>query len=70
LSFGDQFKNMGRIQEVLVIGLMIVFMFALIYLDIDFTLKIGIAGLAFAIIILALIASQLLALQKEAAKQQ
>jgi len=70
LSFGNSLKNLGTVQEALVLGLMIVSMFALFYFDIDITLKIGIAVLAFAIILLASIASQLLNIQKEAAKQQ
>jgi hypothetical protein len=70
LSFGNSLKNFGTVQEALVLGLMIVTMFALFYFDIDFTLKIGIAVLAFAVVLLVSIASQLLSIQKEAAKQQ
>jgi hypothetical protein len=70
LSFGNSLKSLGTVQEALVLGLMIVSMFALFYFDIDLTLKIGIAVLAFAIILLASIASQLLNIQKEAAKAQ
>jgi hypothetical protein len=61
---------LGTIQEALVLGLMMVSMFALLYFDLDLSYKIGIAAIAFTIIILTSIASQLLNLQKEAAKAQ
>jgi hypothetical protein len=69
VSFGNALKNFGVIQEALVLGLMVVSMFAIFYFDIDVGYKIGIAAIAFAVIILTSIASQLLNLQKEAAKQ-
>ena len=70
MSFGNALKSLGTVQEALVLGLMMVSMFALFYFDFDLTLKIGIAVLAFTIILLASIASQLLNIQKEAAKAQ
>ncbi len=70
MSFGNSLKSLGTVQEALILGLMIVSMFALFYFDIDFTYKIGIAAIAFAIILLTSIASQLLSMQKEAAKAQ
>ncbi|XHH08602.1 MAG: hypothetical protein ACFCUE_13685 [Candidatus Bathyarchaeia archaeon] len=70
MSFGNSLKSLGVVQEALVLGLMIVSMFAIFYFDFDLTLKIGIAVLAFVIILLASIASQLLNIQKEAAKAQ
>ncbi len=70
LSFGNSLKSLGVVQEALVLGLMVVSMFALFYFDFDITLKIGIAVLAFTIILLASIASQLINMQKEAAKAQ
>ncbi|MGD6810604.1 MAG: hypothetical protein ACQCN3_12980 [Candidatus Bathyarchaeia archaeon] len=70
MSFGDSLKNLGTVQEALVLGLMVVSMFAILYFDMDLTLKIGIAVLAFTVILLASIASQLLNIQKEAAKAQ
>lgn len=70
MSFGDSLKSLGVVQEALVLGLMVVSMFAIFYFDIDMTLKIGIAVLAFTVILLVSIASQLLNIQKEAAKAQ
>jgi len=70
LSFGSSLKGFGRIQEALVLGLMCVIMFAIFYFDFDLPLKIGIAILAFAIIMLINITSQLLNIQKEIAKAQ
>jgi protein-S-isoprenylcysteine O-methyltransferase Ste14 len=46
------------IQEVLVMALMIVFVFAMFYSNLEFTYKIGIGALVFAIIILTSIAAQ------------
>ena len=57
--------NMSSVQEVLVLGLMIVSILALFFSDIDFTYKIGIAVLAFSIIFLTSLASQLLEQGKE-----
>jgi len=70
LSFGNSLKSLGTVQEALVLGLMIASMFALFYFDFDLIIKIGIAVLAFTIILLVSIASQLLNLQKQAAKAQ
>lgn len=70
MSFGNSLKSLGTVQEALILGLMMVSMVALFYFDLDLTYKIGIAAIAFTIIILTSIASQLLNLQKEAAKAQ
>jgi len=56
------------IQEVLVLALMMISVFALIYVEMDITYKIGIAVLAFTIIFLATLATQILRQQKEALK--
>jgi hypothetical protein len=68
MSFGNALKKFGTVQEALVLGLMIVSMFALFYADLDFTFKIGIAAIVFTIIFLTSIASQLLSQMKETAK--
>jgi hypothetical protein len=68
LSFGSSLKSLGIVQEALILGLMLVTMLALFYFDFDWSLKIGIAILSFSIVMLASIASQLLNIQKEAAK--
>ena len=57
--------NLSTVQEVLVLGLMLVSIFALFFSDIDFTYKIGIAVLAFSLIFLANLANQLLKQEKE-----
>jgi hypothetical protein len=57
------------IQEVLVLALMMISVFALIYVEMDITYKIGIAVLAFTIIFLATLATQILRQQKEALKK-
>jgi hypothetical protein len=57
--------NLSGMQEVLVLALMLVSVFALFLSDIDFTYKIGIAALAFSVIFLTTLASQLLKQGKE-----
>ena len=66
MSFGNVLKSFGTVQEALVLGLMIVSVFALFYADIDLTYKIGIAVLVFTIVFLTSLASQLLRQEKEA----
>jgi preprotein translocase subunit SecF len=53
------------VQEVLVLALMIVFIFAVLYSNIDFAYKIGIAVLVFSVIFLATMANQMLKQEKE-----
>jgi hypothetical protein len=57
--------NMSTIQELLVLALMLVSIFALFYSDIELTYKIGIAALVFSLIFLTTLASQLLKADKE-----
>lgn len=67
MSFGNAFKNLGVVQEALILGLMVITIFALFYLnDLDLTYKLGIAVLAFSIIFLSTLASQILSQIKEA----
>ncbi len=55
-------------QEIFVLALMVVLVFAVTYADIDFTYKIGIAVLVFAIIFLTTMASQ--AMKQQQGKKQ
>jgi hypothetical protein len=57
--------GLDRVQEVLVLALMIVFIFAVLYSNLDFAYKIGIAVLVFSVIILASTANQMLKQEKE-----
>jgi len=57
--------GLDRVQEVLVLALMIVFIFAVLYSNLDFAYKIGIAVLVFTVIILASMANQILKQEKE-----
>jgi hypothetical protein len=52
------------VQEVIVLALMLVSIFALFFSDIEFTYKIGIAALVFSLIFLTSLASQLLNQEK------
>jgi hypothetical protein len=57
--------NLSTVQEALVLVLMLVSVFALFFSDIEFTYKIGIAALAFSVIFLTSLASQVLKQEKE-----
>ncbi len=52
--------NMSGVQEVLVLALMLVSIFALFYSDMELVYKIGIAALVFSVIFLMSLATQLL----------
>ncbi len=63
MSFGP--KIFSGIQEVLVLALMLVAVFALFYVNIDLTYKVGMAIIVFAVIFLITLATQMLRVQKE-----
>jgi hypothetical protein len=65
MSFGNALKNFGVVQEVLILALMLVSIFTLFYVDMNFEYKIGIAVLVFSIIFLTTLATQILRQQKE-----
>jgi hypothetical protein len=58
-------RGLNGVQEVLVLALMLVSVFALFFSDIELTYKIGIVALAFSVIFLTSLASQLLKQEKE-----
>jgi len=57
--------GLNRVQEALVLVLMIVFVFAVFYTEIEFTYKIGIAAIVFIIIFLTGLAAQVLKQEEE-----
>jgi len=57
--------GLNRVQEVLVLALMLVFVFAVFYSNIELMYKIGIAVLVLSIIILTTVADQVLKQQEE-----
>jgi hypothetical protein len=57
--------GLNRGQEILVLALMMVFVFAVLYSDIELVYKIGIAVLVFSIIILTSVADQVLKQEEE-----
>jgi predicted cation transporter len=65
MSLRTGLSNLGAVQEVLILGLMLVSVFAIFFSDMDFTYKIGIAALAFSVIFLTSLAGQLLKQEKE-----
>jgi hypothetical protein len=56
--------NLTGVQEVIILALMLVSIFALFFSDIEFTYKIGIAALVFSLIFLTSLANQLLNQEK------
>jgi hypothetical protein len=63
-------KVFSGVQQALVLALMLVSMFVLFYVNIDWTFKIGIAVIVFAIIFLATLAASLLQQQRELGRKQ
>ncbi len=61
--------GLNRVQEALVLALMVVFVFAVTYTDIEVTYKIVIAVLVFTVIFLISMANQVLKQQEEQKKQ-
>jgi hypothetical protein len=66
VSFGT--KVFSGIQEVLVLALMLVSVFALFYVDMSIVYKLGIAMIVFSVIFLTTLANQILKQQKESKK--
>jgi hypothetical protein len=61
---------MDRIQEALVFGLMLVFIFAIVYSGMDLTYKIGIGVLVITLIMVATMANQAIKQQQEQEKKR
>lgn len=57
--------NMSAVQEVIVLALMLVSLFALFFSDLELLYKIGIAALVFSLIFLTSLAIQLLGEEKK-----
>jgi hypothetical protein len=68
MSFGP--KVFSGVQEALVLALMLVTVFALFYVNIDISYKIGIGAIVFIVIFLTTLATQILSQQKEISKAQ
>ena len=62
--------GMDRVQEVLVLALMLVFIFAVVYSGIEWTYKIGIGALVFTLVFVATLANQALRQQREEEKKR
>jgi len=58
-------KSLSGVQEILVLALMLVSVFAIFYSDMELAYKVGVAVLAFSVIFLATLASQVLKQEKE-----
>jgi len=63
LSFG--IKVFSGVQEVLILALMIVTIFALFYVNMSIVFKVGIAVIVFSVMFLMTLATQILRQQKE-----
>jgi len=68
MSFGTSQKVFSGVQEALFLALMLVTVFALIYVPIDLLYKIGIGAMVFTIMFLIMLATQILNQQKEERK--
>lgn len=66
MSFGP--KVFSGVQEALVLALMLVTVFALFYVNIDISYKIGIGAIVFTVIFLTTLATQILRQQAEVKK--
>ena len=66
MSFGP--RVFSGVQELLVLALMLVSVFAVFYLDIEITYKIGMIVIVFAVIFLTTLATQMLKQQAEVKK--
>lgn len=62
--------GMDSVQEVLVLALMLVFIFAVVYSGMEWTYKIGIGALVFTLVFVATIANQALRQQREEEKKR
>jgi ABC-type transport system involved in cytochrome c biogenesis permease subunit len=69
VSFGTS-KVFSSVQEALILALMLVSVFAILYVDMSIMYKVGIVVLVFSMIFLMSLATQILQQQKETAKQQ
>jgi hypothetical protein len=69
VSFGTS-KVLSGVQEALVLALMLVFVFAILYVDMSIMYKVGIGVLVVSMIFLMTLATQILREQKETAKRQ
>jgi len=69
MSFGTS-KVFSGVQEALILALMLVSVFAVLYLDMSIMYKVGIVAIVFAMIFLMTLATQILREQKEKVKQQ
>lgn len=66
MSFGP--KVFSGVQEALVLALMLVTVFALFYVNMDISYKIGIGAIVFTVIFLTTLATQMLRQQAEVKK--
>jgi len=69
MSFGTS-KVFSGVQEAFILALMLVSVFAILYIDMSITYKISMVVIVFSMIFLMTIASQVLREQKETRKQQ
>ena len=62
--------GMDTVQEGLVLGLMLVFIFAIVYSGIDWTYKIGIGAMVVTLVFIATLTNQALKQQREEEKKR
>lgn len=69
MSFGTS-KVFSGVQEALILALMLVSVFAVLYLDMGIMYKVGIVAIVFTMIFLMTLATQILREQNDKIKQQ
>ncbi len=69
MSFGTS-KVFGTVTEAFILALMLVSVFAVLYINMAIMYKVGVVAIVFTMIFLMTIASQILREQKETRKQQ
>jgi hypothetical protein len=69
MSFGTS-KVFGTVQEAFILALMLVSVFAVLYINMGIMYKVSIVAIVFSMIFLMTIASQIMREQKETRKQQ
>ncbi len=62
--------NLNGVQEILVLALIMVFMFAVLYSGMSLTYKLGLGALVFTLVFVSMIADQALKQQKEQEKKR
>jgi protein-S-isoprenylcysteine O-methyltransferase Ste14 len=70
MSFGSMTKNLGGVQQALVLALMLISVFALFYVEMGLMYKIGVGALVFGIVFLSTLATTIMRQEKDARRSK